>query len=917
MSDLPDGTVTFLFTDIEGSTRLWEQDQAAMQTALARHDTLMRSAIEGHNGVVFKTIGDAFCAAFSNAPDALAAAVAAQNSLHCENWAPGPPLRARIALHTGCAEQRDGDYFGVPLNRVARLLAIGYGGQTLLSRSAEESLRGTCGSVPKGLQLRDRGLHRLRDLSVAEHVFELLHPDLPSDFPPLRSLLPTQTNLPVQTTSFIGREKVCAEVRLLFQARRLLTLTGSGGTGKTRLLLQVAADYLEAIEDGVWLIELAPLSDPDLVPQAVANALGIREEPGRPLTQTLIETLRTKKMLLLLDNCEHLLSTCATLTDALLKQCPGVRILATSREGLGVAGEQTYRVPSLSLPDSTLIPSAANLADCEAVSLFVERAKAANQSFVLTDANASFSADICRRLDGIPLAIELAAARVRGMSVEQIEARLHDRFRLLTGGSRTALPRQQTLRAIIDWSYNLLTEDEKRLFLRLSVFSGGWTIEAAEAVCSDKDATPDTETGYEKGLDGDSVHTKNRGSSESGMQHSTLEDWQILDLLIGLVDKSLVVFEEEEGIGRYHLLETVRQYAREKFADSDEGSMVRGQHRDYYSALAEENVARENGPDAAAVFRLLALEHDNLRAALEWFESDPQGAEGGLKLATSLWRFWEIRGYWREGREHLMAALARPEVAEPTAIRASALCAVGNLIVSVCDYHGAAVFYRESLAVAREAGDLSQVGYVTNQLGIVAQNLDDNEGALALFHEAMALHKSLQDSSGAAIALSNMGVALLNLERLEEARDVFNEALEVQRALGDQRSIAISLNNLGDIAQQEGDFPVAHALQQASLQITLDMGNKRGAAYAIESFASLACAQGQWERAAGLWGAANALRRSAGAPLTPFESEVQARECVLARAALGEVGFTDAFAVGDALTLDQAFAYALDAAAPA
>jgi len=913
MPDLPDGTVTFLFTDIEGSTRLWEQDQAAMQTALARHDTLMRRAIEQHDGVVFKTIGDAFCAAFASAPNALSASFSAQTALNTEDWTPCPPLRARIALHTGCAEQRDGDYFGVPLNRIARLLAIGYGGQTLLSRSAEENMRGSAGSLPDGLQFRDRGLHRLRDLSVAEHVFELLHPDLPSDFPPLRSLLPTQTNLPVQTTSFIGREKECAEVRLLFQTRRLLTLTGSGGTGKTRLMLQIAADYLEAIEDGVWLIELAPLSDPDLVPQAVANALGIREEPGRPLTPTLIETLRTKKMLLLLDNCEHLLSTCAILTDMLLKQCPGIRILATSREGLGVAGEQTYRVPSLSLPDQSQTPTVANFADCEAVSLFVERAKAANQSFVLTDANASFTADICRRLDGIPLAIELAAARVQGMSVEQIEARLHDRFRLLTGGSRTALPRQQTLRAIIDWSYNLLTEDEKRLFLRLSVFSGGWTIEAAEAICSDKVSAED---GCDKSLAGDIVETSNRGSIEYDTQHSPLEEWQILDLLIGLVDKSLVVFEEQEGTGRYHLLETVRQYAREKLADSNEGSSVRGQHRDYYAALTAENVVRENGPEAAAVFRLLALEHDNLRAALEWFASDPEGAEGGLELAASLWRFWEIRGYWREGREHLLAALARPEVSEPTSSRAAALCAAGNLISSTCDYLGAAVFYRESLAAAQQAGDLIRVSYVTNQLGIVAQNLDDNEGALTLFHEAIALHKSLQDLSGQSIALSNMGVALLNLERLEEARDVFNEALEVQRTLGDQRSIAISLNNLGDIAQQEGDFSVAHALQQASFQITLDMGNKRGAAYAIESFASLACAQGQWERAAGLWGAANAVRRAAGAPLTPYECGMQARASAQACAAFGEASFTAAFAVGDALTVERAFDYVLAASAP-
>jgi class 3 adenylate cyclase len=484
---LPTGTVTFLFTDIEGSTRLWDRYPETMRQALARHDALMKEAIEKHHGHVFKTIGDAFCAAFATASDAVMAAVAAQKALENlqltdDKTEESLPLRVRMALNTGTAEERDGDYFGPTLNKVARLLAAGHGGQILLTASAEAVV---AGQLPDSISLVDMGSQRLKDLQLPEHVHQLRHPDLQAEFPPLRALN-ASNNLPIQVTSFVGREREIAEVKRLFEKTRLLTLTGSGGAGKTRLSLQVAAEMMEQNPDGVWLVELAPLSDPNLVPQTVATVLNVREEPGRPITQTLVDFLKTRSLLLLLDNCEHLLTACANLADTILRNCPKAYILASSREGLNIPGETTYRIPSLSLPDTreTLTPE--NLMQYEAVQLFVERAQSAQPSFVVTPQNAAAVGQLCVRLDGIPLAIELAAARVKAMSVEQIASRLDDRFRLLTGGSRTALPRQQTLRALIDWSYDLLSEQEQTLLRRLSVFAGGWTLEAAEKVCSDR-----------------------------------------------------------------------------------------------------------------------------------------------------------------------------------------------------------------------------------------------------------------------------------------------------------------------------------------------------------------------------------------------------------------------------------------------
>ncbi len=474
--NLPTGTLTFLFTDIEGSTRLWENHPDTMRVALERHDSLLHKIIVENNGVVFKVIGDAFCAVFTLASDALKACLDAQLAIQAEAWATPIPIKVRMGLNTGAVEQRDNDYFGAPLNRVARLLSLGHGGQVLLSNVTQELVRD---SLPEGSALREMGAHRMKDLARAEQVFQLLHPALPSEFAPLKSLDNPEypNNLPQQTTSFIGREKELREVNELLSTTRVLTLTGFGGCGKSRLSLQIAAEVLENYKDGVWFIELAPVTDSSIVTHAIAAVLNIREEPGRPLLQTILAYLKTKSLLLVIDNCEHLIAESARVIAALVQSCQNVRALASSREALGVPGELLYRMPPLSRPNPQDRVSLEALTQFEAVRLFIDRAVFHQSAFAVTNENAPALAELCYRLDGIPLAIELAAARIRAMSVEEINNRLDNLFRLLTGGVRTALPRQQTLRALIDWSYDLLNEQERLMWQRLYLFgrldSGG------------------------------------------------------------------------------------------------------------------------------------------------------------------------------------------------------------------------------------------------------------------------------------------------------------------------------------------------------------------------------------------------------------------------------------------------------------
>jgi len=715
---LPTGTVTFLFTDIEGSTKLWEAHPDVMRAALARHDALMREAIVSADGVVFKTVGDAFCAAFAMAPDAVSAVLAAQLAMVTEPWPEATPIKVRTALHTGAVERRDGDYFGPALNHAARLLATAHGGQTLLSQTAYDLVRD---GLPDAVSLRDLGTHQLKDLARPGQVYELRHPSLPADFPPIRSLSTHPNNLPQQLTSFIGREKEFVEIRALLGRTHLLTFTGSGGSGKTRLCLQIAADALEQFPDGVWFVELAPLSDPGLVPQTVATLLGVKEEPGKQITQTLATHLKDKRLLLLLDNCEHLLNSSARLSDALVRQCPGVKILTTSREALGIAGEQTYRVPSLSLPDRKQAQTAQTLSVYESARLFIDRALSVRPDFRINNQNAPAVASLCCRLDGIPLAIELAAARVRTLSVDEIDGKLDQRFRLLTGGSRTALPRQQTLRSLIDWSYDLLHDAEKLLVRRLSVFAGGWTLDAAERVC---------------GGEG-------------------LADGEVLELLSSLSDKSLVLAEQTNGRSRFRMLETVRQYAREKLVETGGREALRARHRDYFLALAEEAGPKLMGADQADWLRRLEAENDNMRPVLEMSLAEA-GSGAGLRLCWALHRFWETRGHLSEGREWYARVLGKVGGTERTRERATALNGAGQMALGQADYPAARAMHEESLAIRRELGDRDGIGATLNNLGCVAFDQGDYDAARALRQESLVIRQEVGDRRGIAYSLEGL-----------------------------------------------------------------------------------------------------------------------------------------------------------------
>jgi predicted ATPase/class 3 adenylate cyclase len=577
----PTGTVTFLFTDIEGSTKLWEHDATAMEAALVRHDEILKGAIEERDGYVFKTVGDAFCCAFPTAPEALDAAIETQRRLLSEAWKESGTIRVRMALHTGAAEERDGDYFGPPVKRVARLLSAAHGGQVLLSLPTQELVRD---QLPSGTSLRYLGEHRLKDLFRPERVFQLLAPELPSEFPPLRSLDAYRNNLPLQPTPLVGREQEVPEVCNLLRSgeTRLLTLTGPGGTGKTRLALQAAADLLEDFPDGTFFAPLATLTEADLFISAVAESLGVRETGEQALDESLKEYLGERQLLLLLDNFEQVLEAVPTITE-LLTAAPELQVLTTSRAPLGLYGEHEFPVPPLSMPDLERPPPLERLTQYSAVGLFVERARAVKPDFEVTNESAPAVAEICVRLDGLPLAIELAAARIKMLPPRAMLQRLGSRLKLLTGGARDLPERQRTLRGAIEWSHALLDQGEQVLFARLAVFSGGRTLEAIEAIC---DAEGDLPVDAFEGVS-------------------------------SLLDKSLL--RQEEGPGgepRFVMLETVHEFAREKLGQSAEAEEIERVHAEYFLALAEEADPELRGPDQLQWLEKLEAEHDNMRAAL-------------------------------------------------------------------------------------------------------------------------------------------------------------------------------------------------------------------------------------------------------------------------------------------------------------
>jgi predicted ATPase/class 3 adenylate cyclase len=901
----PSGTVTFLFTDIEGSTVLAQKYPEKLPVLLARHREILQRAIEAHNGYIFQVVGDSFSAAFHSARDGLDAALDAQIQLQHEDWK-NAPIKVRMGIHTGSAEladdpQIEGPYSGyATIALTQRIMSVGHGGQILVSQSTYELTRDT---QNRSSQFMDMGEHHLKSILRPVHLYQVNAPGLPVQFPPLKTLDYSPHNLPEQLTSFIGREKEVAEIKDLLGSARLVTLTGSGGTGKTRLALQVAVEQIGNFPDGVWLVEFAALQNPTYIVWTVASAFNLREAQGTPLLDTITDFLRTKHLLLVLDNCEHLVEACAELVDHLLHSCSNLKLIATSREALDVDGETIYRVPSLQEMEST--------------QLFVERARKIEPRFQSTERNAAAITQICTRLDGIPLAIELAAARIKLFTPEQIAKRLDDRFKLLSGGSRSALPRQQTLRALIDWSYQSLNEIERRALCRLAVFRGGWSFEAAEAVI-----------GEEQAMDG----------------------------LSGLVNKSLVIVDEHESEARFNFLETIRQYALEKLQESNDAAEARDRHLNYFFTYGQRAEETRLISQTVTWVQQLEMEHDNFRAALRWaLESQPETA---LQLVYVLSNFWLTKGLMTEGCDWCRATIARTDASshhtDLVISRTKAYLALAMLSVNHGQHAEAQAAAKHSVELARQLEDVIWLVRSLNFLGLASAFLGDEslafssleegeslcrkwnyEQELAAILQSLAyitleirgqraveqvqayLEESLSISQGSvnlnALVMTEGTLAQLAFYKgnFQEARKHADRMLALHEEMGDQLSITGHNSEVAHVLRQSGNLEEARDLYKTTIQEWRDFGHRGAVAHQLECLAYIAKAKEQGEHAVRLMGAAAALREVSSSPMTPNEQTLYDRELAELRTGLDEPDFAALWAEGRNMTMDQAIAYAV------
>jgi predicted ATPase/class 3 adenylate cyclase len=920
---------TFLITDIEGSTRLWEQHATAMADALARHDALLRAAVEGRAGTVIKTTGDGLLAIFADPAAAVWAALDAQHALRATAWGEIGALKVRMAVHSGTAELRDGDYFGPALNRSARILAIGHGGQVLAS-AMTAALVGD--RLEPDVTLVDLGSHRLRDLDRPEQVFQVAVADLPRDFPPLRSLSTGRTNLPVQLTSIIGRVRELADVQALVERHRLVTLIGTGGTGKTRLMLEAAGRLSDRFPDGTWLAELAPLADPAQVASEIARALGAPEVPGQPALGTVQAFVADKEILLLLDNAEHLVDEVAEITDRLLSAAPRLRILATSREALAVAGEAVFQLRSLSCPVAPAgragvgtgpSDDVAAAAGTEAVRLFLDRASTVDPGFALAEANVGPVSEICRRLDGIPLAIELAAARVSVMSPDEIAKRLGDRFRLLAGGRRTAVPRQQTLHALIDWSWDLLTEEDRVLLRRLSIFAGGWTIGRAARIVGDDD--------------------------------EPLDDVELLDKLNRLVDRSLVLVDRGAST-RYRMLETIRQYAREKLIAAGEVERLGDRHFAAFAALAAAAEPELRGPAMVDWLDRLDSDVENLDAALEWgLEAMPWEA---VSMATSMLAYWGARVPSSDSDARLVAAIEiarRRTIGNPDATideqaLAGRLLGEAARIWAMGGRAGIALGWaNDATALAAASGDVSARLAALSGLAVAATFTGGRPDLVALFRQGVALageHGSwwalamaagfagaslattdqaagrvlVEQAEAAATASGNPfvlgavsmahGRLLGQLGQTDAAAERFSTAVTRFTEIGDEQLALAARSDLGHALRRGGRLSAAIAIYRETIGGWVHLGHRGAVANQLEHFAYVAIELGNGERAARLLGAAERIREDSEQPLAYDETEEHDREVARVRAELGDDAFAVAWEAGRRLSYVEAVALA-------
>jgi len=827
MFNKPTGTVTFLFTDIEGSTRLSQEYPDMLQSALDIHNTILRKAVESNNGYVFEIVGDAFCCAFQNAEDAVKASVIAQIDLAEQKWEDAE-IKIRIGIHSGSAEWIDERYTGyITLARVARVMSSAYGEQIVISNSTYELVKDKFDSVKQmNVTFRDLGERRLKDVINPIRLYQIIFPGLREEFPPLKTLDARPNNLPAQLTSFIGREEVLQTVKNLLRQSHLLTLIGSGGSGKTRLAMQAAADIIDDFSNGVFITEIASVTDGALVVETVLNSLGVKEVPGCTSDETLTSYLKDKEMLIILDNCEHLINECANLAEMLLRNCAKLKIIATSREALNCAGEQTYRVPSLSLPDASANNTPENIIQYESVCLFLERALSVNQNFKITKENILPLVKICKRLDGIPLALELAAVRTKILSVEKIYDRLDDRFNLLTGGRRTSLPRQQTLKALIDWSYDLLPEKEKILWGRLSVFTDGWTLESAEEICSDEKIS------YQ----------------------------EIFDLLITLVEKSIILYDEVKE--RYRILETIKQYGEVKLKESNESEQILSKHLHYFMELSETAESGLNGSGTLEWLEKLESEHGNLQSAIAWSVKNGNREEG-QRLAGALGNFWIIRGHYSTGRlllENILKDIH--EISKP--VLGKILLRAGGLSRLQGDTEKAKNYYEESLALSREQDNKQRIIECLNDLGIIENNQGNYEQAKKFCEESLALRREAGDKIGISRSLNNFGLIEFNLGNYEQAQKFFKESISIKRELGDKRGISNTLSNMGNIAVIQGDYKGARSFLEESLLLRRELGDKNGIAGSLNSLGLLSYNQGNYDQANNFFEESLTLRRELG-----------------------------------------------------
>ncbi|MFZ4776428.1 MAG: adenylate/guanylate cyclase domain-containing protein [Terrimicrobiaceae bacterium] len=871
----PTGTVTFLFTDIEGSSRLWERFPVDMGPALARHDLILRTEIESRGGFVFKTVGDAFCAAFATPEQGLEAVLGAQSRLFAEDWGKVGPVRVRMGLHTGAAEFRDNDYFGGTLNRAARISSAGHGGQVLCSQAVKDLLSGR---MPE-IGFVSLGDFRLRNLSQLERIYQVNAPGLPDSFPPLRSQQNLPHNLPVSQTSFVGRTRELEQVKELLGRTHALTLLGTGGTGKTRLALEAGRELLSDYPDGVWLVELATLDKDSSLSDAAAAALGVREEAGRPLRETLRDFLGARELLLILDNCEHIMESVTREVSALLAHCKNVSVLATSRQALHVGGEVTFPVRPLEAFDvwrrSKDRPvTAEDIAGFDAVKLFLDRAQAVVPHFRLTDENAPDIARICWRLDGIPLALELAAARLRVLTPAQISDRLNDQFRLLKG--KSVLPHQQTLRALIDWSYDLLTAPEKLLFHRLGVFVGGRTIEAVEAVCTDEQVD------------------------------------EVLDLLQQLADKSLIFIEQDPSSPpRYTLLESVWQYAREKLKESGEMEALQERHLDYYLARVEDAGKHLCGPDPAPSLRNLSSDILNLRYAFEWAAERPGGAEPGLRLVAGMERYWEICGNLEEARRHCEAILARPDCAAFPHRHAHALMAAGRVAWAQDRYGEGRAFLELAIGIFENLGDEEMTGFASGYEGFLSFSQGDKNLARELFQKTARIGERLSHRKLQALAVAGEGSIAAEERNLELAFELKSRALEMFRNVRDKWIVGYSLWGLAQVALALERTPTARQALAEWAGIARELGNRWAIPYIVQHLADAARLEGNPELAARLFGSAEQQREKFGLRFAATERLVYDASVEALRSLLDEETFQTLWKAGRHLRPETALELAL------